>query len=80
MRSRKLNRLNMAKKSVSNAHFVVFLSRRYQNVENVHETFVNTRISFWKRTFLDHRVQNVPQVSSVAALVGSKQAKRSDPP
>ena len=37
---------HMAKKSISNAHFVVFLSRRCQNVENVHETFINTKIPF----------------------------------
>ena len=37
---------HMLKKSISNAHFVVFLSRRCQNVENVHETFINTKIPF----------------------------------
>ena len=30
----------------AHAHFVVFLSRRCQNVENVHETFINTKIPF----------------------------------
>ena len=44
---------------------MVFLSRRCQNVENVHETFLNTKIPFQKR---DHRVQNVPQVSSETSL------------
>ena len=39
---------------------MVFLSRRCQNVENVHETFINT--------FLDYRVQSVPQVSSETSL------------
>ena len=59
----------MVKKSISNAHFVVFLSRRCQNVENVHETFINSKIPFWKRTlFFDHRVRNVPQVSSETSL------------
>ena len=34
-------------KSMSNgAHFVVFLSRRCQNVENVNETFINTKFPF----------------------------------
>ena len=48
---------------------MVFLSRRCQNVENVHETFINSKIPFWKRTlFFDHRVRNVPQVSSEASL------------
>ena len=36
----------MAKKTISNAHFVVFLRRRCQNVENAHETFLNTKIPF----------------------------------
>ena len=36
----------MAKKKISNAHFVVFLSCRCQNVENVHETFINSKILF----------------------------------
>ena len=40
----------MVKESISNAHFVVFLSRRSQNVENVHETFINTTI-FFKKTY-----------------------------
>ena len=30
----------------SKAHFVAFLSRRCQNVANVHETFINTKIPF----------------------------------
>ena len=47
---------------------MVFLSRRCQNEENVHETFINTKIRFYKRTFLDHRVQNVAQVSSESLL------------
>ena len=46
----------MVKKSISSAHFVVFLSRRCQNVENVHETFINSQIV------------NVPQVSSETSL------------
>ena len=40
----------MVKELISNAHFVVFLSRRSQNVENVHETFINTTI-FFKKTY-----------------------------
>ena len=58
----------MAKKSISNTHFLVFLSRQCQNVENVHETFINTKIPFKRRTFLDHRVQKVSQVSSETSL------------
>ena len=58
----------MAKKINSNAHFVVFVSRRCQNVEKVHETFLNTKIPFKKRTFYDHTVQNEPQVSSETSL------------
>ena len=60
---------HMAKNKISNAHFVFFLSRRGQNVENVHETFINTKISFLKNVqFLDRRVQNVPQISSESSL------------
>ena len=58
----------MAKKLISNAHFPVFLSRQCQNVENVHETFVNTKIPFKRRTFLHHRVEKVPHVSSETSL------------
>ena len=58
----------MAKKSISNAHFLVFLSRQCQNVENVHETFISTKIPFKRRTFLDRRVQKVPHVSSETSL------------
>ena len=58
----------MAKKSISNAHFLVFLSRQCQNVGNVHETFINTKIPFKRRTFLDHRVEKVPHVSSETSL------------
>ena len=47
---------------------VFFFSRRCQNVENVHETFLITNISFQKRTFYDRRVHNVPQVSSETSL------------
>ena len=58
----------MAKKSISNAHFLVFLPRQCQNVGNVHETFINTKIPFKRRTFLDHRVQKVSHVSSETPL------------
>ena len=69
---------NMAKfniKSVSNrgtfcSFSFSFLLRRSQNVQNVYETFINTKIPFWKRTFLDHRVQNVPEISSKTSLLG----------
>ena len=50
------------------SYFVAFLSRRCQNKENVHETFLNTKIPFQKRTFYDHRVQDIPQVSSETSL------------
>ena len=65
----------MAKKSISNEHILVFLSGQCQNVENVHETFINTRIPFRRRTFLDHRVQKVPYVSSETSLPRSVQNK-----
>ena len=42
IRSRKLSQLSTWQK----IKFVVFLSRRCQNVENVHETFINTKIRF----------------------------------
>ena len=42
----------MVKKSISNAHFVVFLSRRCQNVENVHETFINAKLHFENGMYL----------------------------
>ena len=59
---------------------MVFLSRRCQNVENVHETFINSKIPFWKRTlFFDHRVRNVPQVSSETSLPWLVQNKPSVP-
>ena len=47
---------------------MVFLSRRCHNVENIHETFINTKIPFYRRTFLDHIVQKLPQVSSEISL------------
>ena len=40
----------------------------FQNVENVHETLLNTKILLLKVTFYDHRVQNVRQVSSETSL------------
>ena len=53
------------------SHFVVFLSRRCQNVENVHENFINTKIFFKNLLFFDHTVRksNVPQVSSKTSLL-----------
>ena len=45
-----------------------FLSRRCLNVENAHETFLNTKIPFQKRTFYDNRVQNIPQLSLETSL------------
>ena len=42
---------------------MVILSRQCQNIENVHETLQNT-----KRTYLDHGMENVPQVSSETLL------------
>ena len=56
---------------------MVVLSRRSQNEENVHETFLNTKIPFEKRTLYDHRVQNVPQVSSEPSLPQLVQTKPS---
>ena len=66
---------HMTKKSISNAHFVVFLSHRCQNVENVHETFIK-RAFLWSPS--TECTSNV--FRNLAALVGSKQAKCSDPP
>ena len=42
---------------------MVFLSHVCQNVENVHENFINTKNTLLTN-FVDHRVQNVPEVSS----------------
>ena len=64
----------MLEKSISNAHFVVFLSRRCQNVENVHETFINTKFLFKNVLFFDHRVRNVPQVAWLPWLVQNKRS------
>ena len=50
---------------------MVFPSHRCQNVENVQETFINTKNSLLK-PFLDHRVQNVPEVSSKPRLEENK--------
>ena len=65
----------MVNKSISNAHFAVFLSRQGQNVENVHETFINTKLPFLKNVlFFDRRaicrvrVRNVPQVYPETSL------------
>ena len=69
----------MVKKSISNAHFVVFLSRRCQNVENVHETFMNAKFLFENELFFDHKVRNVPQVSSGTSLPWLVQNKPSAP-
>ena len=75
IRSRKLSQLSTWQK----IKFVVFLSRRCQNVENVHETFLNTKIPFQKRTFYDHRVQNLPKsfFRNLATSVGLKHDKTS---
>ena len=62
----------MAKKSISNAHFLVFLSRQCQNVGNVHETFINTKIPFKRRTFLDQKVPHVSSETSLPRLVQNK--------
>ena len=66
----------MAKKKKTNAHFVVFLSCRCQNVENVHETFINSKILFEN----EHSECTSSVFRYLAALVGKKQAKRSEPP
>ena len=62
----------MAKKSISNAHFLVFLSRQCQNVGNVHETFINTKIPFKRRTFLEQKVPHVSSETSLPRLVQNK--------
>ena len=65
----------MVKKSISNAHFVVFLSRRCQNVENRPWNL----FPFKNVLFFDHRVRNVPQVSSETSLPWLVQNKPSAP-
>ena len=67
------------KKSISNAQFVFFLSRRCQNVENVHETFIIQKLIFNDVLFFDYRVRNVPQVSSETSLPWLVQNKPSAP-
>ena len=67
------------KKSISNAQFVFFLSRRCQNVENVHETFIIQKLIFNDVLFFDYRVRNVPQVSSETSLPWLVQNKLSAP-
>ena len=62
----------MAKKSISNAHFLVFLSRQCQNVGNVHETFINTKIPFKRRTLLEQKVPHVSSETSLPRLVQNK--------
>ena len=62
------------KKSISNAHFVVFLSRRCQNVENRPWNL----FPFKNVLFFDHRVRNVPQVSSETSLPWLVQNKPSE--
>ena len=62
---------------------MVFLSRRCQNVENVHETFIIQKFPIKNVQFLDHRVQNIHASSFfriLAAMVGLKPAKRYDQP
>ena len=54
---------------------MVFLSRRCQNIENIHQTFINTKIPFQN----DHRVRNVSQVSSETSLPWLVQNKPSAP-
>ena len=56
-----------------------FLSRRCQNVENVHETFIIQKLIFNDVLFFDYRVRNVPQVSSETSLPWLVQNKLSAP-
>ena len=58
---------------------MVFLSRGCQKVENVHKTFINTKFPFKNVLFFDHRVRNVPQVSSETSLPWLVQNKPSAP-
>ena len=58
---------------------MAFLSRRCQNVENVHETFINAKFLFENELFFDHKVRNVPQVSSGTSLPWLVQNKPSAP-
>ena len=58
---------------------MIFLSRRCQNVENVHETFIIQKLIFNDVLFFDYRVRNVPQVSSETSLPWLVQNKPSAP-
>ena len=57
----------------------VFLSRRCQNIEDVHETFINIKFPFKNVLFFDQRVWNVPRVSSETSLPWLVQNKPSAP-
>ena len=63
----------MAKKNQFQMHiFWFFLSRQCQNVGNVHETFINTKIPFKRRTFLEQKVPYVSSETSLPRLVQNK--------
>ena len=47
---------------------MVFISRRCQNVETVHEIFKIQKFPFKNVVLFDRRVRNVPQVSSETSL------------
>ena len=70
---------HMVKKSISNAHFVVFLSRRCRCRKRPRNLYKHKNSFFKNELFFDHRVRNVPQVSSETSLPWLVQNKPSAP-
>ena len=68
IRSRKLNQLSTWQEINVKFTFCGFSFTPMSKWRKVHETFLNTKIPFQKRTFYDHRVQDIPQVSSETSL------------
>ena len=77
IRSRKLNQLSTWQEINFKFTFCGFSFTPMSKWRKVHETFLNTKIPFQKRTFYDHRVQNVPQVFSETSLPRLVQTKPS---
>ena len=68
IRSSKLNQLSTWQEINFKFTFCGFSFTPMSKWRKVHETFLNTKIPFQKRTFYDHRVQDIPQVSSETSL------------
>ena len=77
IRSRKLNQLSTWQEINFKFTFCGFSFTPMSKWRKVHETFLNTKIPFQKRTFYDHRVQDVPQVFSETSLPRLVQTKPS---